>query len=208
MRIYLDIETYRPNEDSSFINEKIIAIGVIEDWTKYEENSANSWDNQIVKPHILKEWELGSEKEIINEFYQFLGNLDIKYIDIIGFNILRFDIPLLTQKGVEYGVYRLENLNKLWNNTFVKDYFQILLPLNQMKFKNLTSEFLVKYAKNKGIKMPRRYGSGSKIKEWYESRRYNGIERHLVADLKIIRVFDLYHRRLFNFKKHLPSNIF
>jgi len=40
--------------------------------------------------------------------------------NIVGFNfnILRFDIPLLIQKGVEYGVGGLAELNKLWHDTY------------------------------------------------------------------------------------------
>lgn len=35
MRLYLDIETYRPRKEDAFIGEKIIAIGLLEDRTPY-----------------------------------------------------------------------------------------------------------------------------------------------------------------------------
>ena len=38
-RLYLDIETYRRNRYDAFINERIIAISVLEDWTPYSEDS-------------------------------------------------------------------------------------------------------------------------------------------------------------------------
>ena len=43
---------------------------------------------------------------MIRRFYEYINDLiaESKFLVIIGFNILRFDIPLLIQKGVEYGV--------------------------------------------------------------------------------------------------------
>ena len=38
-RLYLDIETYRKSKYDTFVNERIIAIGVPEDWTPYSEDS-------------------------------------------------------------------------------------------------------------------------------------------------------------------------
>ena len=41
MRLYLDVETYRPRKEDTFINEEVIAIGVIEDWTRYDPESTS-----------------------------------------------------------------------------------------------------------------------------------------------------------------------
>jgi len=35
LRLYLDVETYRLRKDEAFVNEVVIAIGVIEDSTPY-----------------------------------------------------------------------------------------------------------------------------------------------------------------------------
>ena len=32
IKVYLDLETYRPNQSDAFINEKIIAIGTLMDF--------------------------------------------------------------------------------------------------------------------------------------------------------------------------------
>ena len=39
--MYLDVETYRPRKEDTFINEEVIAIGVIEDWTRYDPESTS-----------------------------------------------------------------------------------------------------------------------------------------------------------------------
>ena len=73
MRIYLDIETYRRVREEAFINEKIIAIGFIEDRTPYEPSSAGKWsEDEGVKFYCLTEWELGGEQIVIHEFYKHL----------------------------------------------------------------------------------------------------------------------------------------
>lgn len=64
MRIYLDIETYRPEVKKAFIYEKVISIGVLKDWTPYDPSSLN----QSIEPSLFTEWELGSEGESLRVF--------------------------------------------------------------------------------------------------------------------------------------------
>lgn len=117
-------------------------------------------------------------------------------MEVIGFNILRFDIPLLIQKGFKYGVDGIENLNKLWHGTFVKDYFQICLPLNNMMFKNLKLTLLTDKLKNTGVDIPEPYGLNENIAELYNNNRYDEIIKHLETDLSIIRIVDLNSKKL------------
>jgi len=189
VRLYLDIETYRKNKP--FINEKIIAIGVIEDWTRY--NKFSAYDiNSNVEFKMFSEWKLGSEEQVVRKFYEYFENLinEAKFLDVIGFNILRFDIPLLIQKGVEFNVKTLDQLNKLWNDTFTIDLFQIALPTNNMMFKGNTLDRLAMVAKSYGINIPPSHGSGKDVAIWYEEKKYDEIEQHLKRDLEIIRILE------------------
>jgi len=104
VRLYLDIETYRKK---TFKDEKIIAIGVIEDWTPYKKESLEE-EGDLKK---FSEWELNSEEEVIRKFYSYVFDLINRadFLVVVGFGILRFDIPLLIQKGVDYG-YALSDL--------------------------------------------------------------------------------------------------
>ena len=36
IKVYLDLETYRPNNNDTFLNEKIIALGLLIDFTSEE----------------------------------------------------------------------------------------------------------------------------------------------------------------------------
>jgi len=197
MRLYLDMETYR--EKDAFIDEKIIAIGIIEDWTSYNYSNVN---NVQIKQQCFAEWVYGNENKIICNFYKKLKELKNnqqkknRSLEVIGFNILRFDIPLLIQKGFKLGLGEIDELNKLWHETFVRDYFQICLPLNNMMFKGLKLKQLVERLKGKGINIPEPYGSGGAIAELYKNKKYDEIIKHLYSDLHIIRTIDLNYKTL------------
>jgi len=142
MRLYIDVETYRKEDEDVFAREKVIAVGVIEDWTPYRPESSEIWSGENVTFHYFTEWSLGGEPEVILAFYDYLYSIikhwrsrEIKFLNVVGFNILRFDIPLLIQKGVEHGAGDLAELNKLWHNTYTIDYLQTTLPFNDMRFK-------------------------------------------------------------------------
>ena len=205
MRIYLDIETYRPSKSDAFIDEKVIAIGLLEDRTPYSPISIK--ENADAKFFFI--WDHGDEEKVIEEFYNYIWSIvkdyrkqKIKFVIVVGFNILRFDIPLLTQKAVEYNIMSLSEINKLWHDTYIIDLFQAALPLNNMKFKDLKLEFLVKKAEKLGINMPDLHGSGKNIKQWYEKGEYENIRKHLELDLKTIRIIDLLHDKIFTYEKY------
>lgn len=204
MRLYLDMETYRPEKKDAFINERIIVVGLIEDWTPYRPESSATWNGNEIRFLYFTEWELGNEEKIVTELYSYLREVNesrekglISFVNVVGFNILRFDIPLLVQKGVEHGMGSLAELNVLWHNTYTVDLFQTSLPFYSMKFKGLNLDLLVKWARNKGINVPEPYGSGSDVAKWYEERRYDDIIKHLEIDLRIARIVDLTYRAVY-----------
>lgn len=184
VRLYLDIETHRHDEEA-FVDEKIIAISVLEDRTPHG-----------VQYKSFTEWVLGSEQKVVRAFYEYLfefqKEIEMRKLEIVGYNILRFDIPLLLQKGFEYGIDKLDKLNKLLNHDIrVIDLFQVTLPLSQMVFSRHGLKDLVSKAKKCCLEIPEPYGSGKDVKEWYRNRMYNEIEEHLKSDLEIVRAIHL-----------------
>ena len=189
-RLYLDIETARANNDHVFSNEEVIAIGVLEDWAPYDENSINKEASFI---HFCL-WDLGSEEKVIRDFYEYIFDLERKaeMLYIIGFNILRFDIPLLIQKGVLYLIGSHDKLNKFWYRNFTIDLMHAALPLNGMRFKGLSLENLAKRIEAElGYEAPNLYGSGHNVYEWYNMQKHDDILLHLKGDLETIRMIDL-----------------
>jgi hypothetical protein len=116
---------------------------------------------------------------------------------VIGFNILRFDIPILSFKGVQYRVGVAQKIYDLWHKLFTIDYRQVALPLNGMMFKGLTLAYLAKLLRERGvINVPEREECVV-VKELYKRRDFRKIEEHLTTDLEIIRLVDQNNEMLF-----------
>jgi len=195
VRIYLDVETYRPRKEDVFVNERVIAIGLLEDFTPYTTDSLNMPVNRL----LFTEWGLGSEEKVVRDFYRYLREVltsGARFLVVVGFNILRMDIPLLIQKGVEYeakGIGGLGELNQLWHNTFTIDFFQLLLLANKFMFKGLKLAKLFELIRDElGYKeAPLVEEHGKDVAKAYEEERYDDIERWLEQDLYAIRYLDL-----------------
>jgi DNA polymerase elongation subunit (family B) len=181
-RVYLDIETYSKGDEPS-VNDKVIAIGVVE-----EDPSGQK---------LFTEWEHGSERDVIRKFYKELRMYSEQRATVIGFNILRFDIPILSFKGVQYRVGDAQKIYDLWHKLFTIDYMQVALPLKGMKFKGLTLAYLAKLLREKMmINVPERE-EGAAVEELYDKGNFEKIKEHLIADLEIIRLVDQNNEMLF-----------
>ncbi|MEM2615046.1 MAG: hypothetical protein QXO15_12615, partial [Nitrososphaerota archaeon] len=85
-RVYLDVETYRPEKELAFTGEDIILIGLLED--------------EKEKLVFFKNFERKKEKEMLKKLYEYLIEKIKNYaLEIVGWNILRYDIPLIISKS-------------------------------------------------------------------------------------------------------------
>jgi len=143
------------------------------------------------QPRIFRTWENPEgERGVLRDFYNYIKELvgRHRYIELVGFNILRFDIPLLIQRLVEHGVEGLPQLNLFWNSkVFVVDLLQLTLPLNRIRFSGHTLEKLASRLREVCPDIPEPVGEGSKIAEAYDRGDYAYIIDHLRADLMITR---------------------
>jgi len=96
VRLYLDLETYRPNVEEAFINERIITAGLAVDRTAYHERSLK----RDVEPVLYSEWDGLDEKALVSEVERTVRNAcgEHRFTTVVGLNILRFDVPLLVAK--------------------------------------------------------------------------------------------------------------
>ena len=206
VRLYMDVETYRPDSAGAFVNEKIILIAFLKD------ESAFSVDSLTVDPELIAFPNDGpsEENEILKRSLDLVRDMRLTHriVDVIGFNILRFDIPLIISKASENNIDSVANLSKLWNDNYCADHFQLLLPANNRLFKGLRLDNVVRLAKelNLSPKPPDSYGRSKDIKDLHEQRKYDEILKHCVADLKIVRWLDLYGTRAL-LRKAVGSNM-
>lgn len=191
----MDAETYRPEKTGAFVNEKVILIAFLEDEAPFNVDSLNREPKTVAFPAS----KFAPEDEILRQSLKYVQDQCSlhRFADVIGFNLLRFDIPLLISRAVKCGIDDIGSLSKMWHDNFCVDHFQLLLPANNRLFKGLRLDNVVKKAKelNLSPKPPGPYGSSAEIGRLYEQENYDEVLRHCVADLQIVRWLDLYGTR-------------
>lgn len=218
MRIYLDLETYRPVKKGSFIREDIILIGLLVETVNGSEAIYEPLEN-FEREDVER---FNGEREILLRFYEYLKKLKTLerneeecLLEIIGFNNLRFDIPLIVSKTLKHNIvkdvfyselkkerknsgewmHEADFLNKWWHSIFTIDLAQVLLSFNKFYFKGLRLEAMAKILNEKfkcEIKVQETPGlDGEKIAEFFKNGRFEEIEEKNVEDLRLIK--DIYH---------------
>ena len=164
---YLDIETYSP-EEPKFSN-KIILIC-------YKE----VLDGNVTI--MFKEW-LNDEETMLKRFYGMLNEklLAERIVMLIGWNILRFDVPFLTYRIYLHEIDDLENILEAFREVYWRDLRQCLLPFNRFSFKGLSMDEVSKKLKIS----PPKY-SNKDIKLFYERGEYEKIEEHTLSEMRFL----------------------
>ena len=177
VKLFLDVEAAGA-ADNAF-NAKIIAIGYVIDVSRRDK-----------KYGIIAEWDVGGERVVLEEFLSLLEELEseYRYVDIIGYNIMRYDLPLIKQKIIEYGLMTPAEVNRYFDRFRVVDLLQLLLPHNRWRYKGLTLWRVMEIAGEEGIDVPQKFGSGEDVARWYSNGQYGEIIEHLKADLEAIVV--------------------
>ena len=184
-RIYLDLETYRPNENGAFIDERIIAAGLIIDKTPFHTDSIK----ENIFPLIFSEWKGHNEKTIVELILLHLNKIlcDSRFTVVCGYNILQYDIPLLVSRSVELLEIDPKTAARQWWEPFTIDLQQQVLTISTGRFKGTSLGNVVQVAKKYGLSPPDYTVSGAGVCELYSKHEYEDIERHLVQDLRIVR---------------------
>lgn len=160
--IFFDLETYSPHKDGPRLNDKVISIAY------------KTRDSDVT---VLKEWET-SEKEILSQFLQEIK--DHFKPNLIGHNILRFDIPVIICRSFENDLGKPDEIYSIFHEPYVIDLIQCLLPSNRLYFKGLG---LHDCAKRLGMKVTGCHNS--EIREHYEKGNYDEIVHHNTEDVLI-----------------------
>jgi len=210
-RLYLEVETCAQKDeeeendpkDDVFLRDQVIAIGALLRRPSENPSTCIIHDSNL---RLFTERRSGDESYLIREFYKwFIQLTQSEKIVVIGFDILRYDIPLLIQKGFEYGVGNIAELNKLWHNTHVIDYQQVALQYYNFPGKP-TFPSLVEVVKETDVNVSKLCSSDGNVntskkaricKKVNEDGEYNKIVECLRAKLEALCNIDL------NFKHFL-----
>lgn len=192
-RIYLDVETWRPDEGQSFVRDDIILIGMLHE----EEEKPRLFENFKKDDEARKD----GEREVLKDFYKYLKALkDGSHVEVVGFGILRFDVPLLIAKSLRHRIVNevfseearqadgAEFISHFWHEMYVVDLLQALLPFNGMVFKGLNLENAVQRFKERCREIsfvPPKKGGG--VAKLFKEGRYEEIKAKNEEDLKATR---------------------
>ncbi|MCW4006720.1 MAG: hypothetical protein NWF04_09050 [Candidatus Bathyarchaeota archaeon] len=192
-RIYLDLETYRSKKENAFVDEKIVSAGLLIDETIYHEDSLK----EQIKPVFISEWDGLNECQIVTKINTVIKEVisSHKFTLIIGFGILRFDIPLLIARCTQNSLMSLNKATKMWHDCITIDHAQQLLAANGNTFKRATLDNIIATAEMLHLNPPAHKGDGGIIRELYPKGKYAEINAHLKEDLDAIRWLDLYGTR-------------
>lgn len=122
---------------------------------------------------VWKLWEFPDEGEMISDFMRYFLSIDDKIV--VGFNILKFDIPLLLLKS--RGLPEFEDFFRKINYANVIDLFVILTHQRGGVLKGL--DF---YCKEFGINAD--LVSGLELTRLYENKEYGRFEKHFMEKLE------------------------
>jgi len=91
---------------------------------------------ESIDPMLISEWNGLSEQEIVSKVQDQVREalINHRFTVICGYNILRFDIPLLIRRCVQYSLNKIDEIAKTWNDCLTIDYFQQLLVANRNFF--------------------------------------------------------------------------
>jgi hypothetical protein len=190
VRLYLDLETLRPKKERAFVEERVIASGMLIDETPNYESSLKV----SVEPILATEWsgldECGIVAKVQSQVKDSLSSH--RFTVVVGFNISRFDILLLICRCVQNSLGQLDEVAKMWHDTFTIDYFQQLLVANNNSFKGFSLHRVLEVSERLGLNPPPHSPDGGAVKEHYDRREYAEIEEHLKQDLIAVRWLDLF----------------
>lgn len=155
MNYYIDIETtgFDPKVD------KIITIQYVE----LERNTGK----QIGDLTILKEWELGGEKQLIQKFIadtKIVSSYSFDFVSV-GYNLL-FEHKFLNYKSKFYNTAEIDILCRPH-----LDLYAIGILINRGEFKGSGLD-----------KITGKEQSGKMIPQWYHSKEYNKITNYIIQE--------------------------
>jgi hypothetical protein len=121
VRLYLDLETYRLRKEGSFVDERIISGGLLIDEMPHQEDSLK----ENIDPVLISEWDGLNESGIARKVQDQVREAwrSHSFTVLCGFNILRFDIPLLICRCVQNSLDKHDVIAKMWSDCFAIDYF-------------------------------------------------------------------------------------
>ena len=198
--LFLDIETYSaPQNPISSLNpyhpeSKVIVISY-----SFYPGFKPPTKEEIKQPTFLKEWE-ADEKKILQQFYDFLKHAQASdpYVKIIGFNILKFDLPYLFGRMKHHALASDEQLHTLLFNPVSVDLFQMSPTVSEKTLKHEQLWGVNHKAVSSFFNLQVKEGTGLDCSRYYDAQRYDLIMKYCTEEFNFEQLLDAMYLHIRN----------
>lgn len=197
--LFIDIESFvSPNNERSGLNpfcdeSKVIVIS----YSYYPLNKAPI-SSQIKKPIFLFEWIIGSEKKLLQTFFDKLNNIysNDKMLKIVGFNHLAYDLPYLFSRMEKNNIASKEILfDYLFSKARHIDLSQLSMAISKKTKQDEDFRCISQKVINSYFDIPVKEADGKIISEYYSKKRYNLIEKYVLEEF----TFELLYKSILDY---------
>ena len=180
--LFMDIESFvDPEDEMSGLNpyhekSKVIAIS----YNYYHQQKAPG-AAEIKPPTFLFEWELGSEKKLLEDFYALLKKWDSKddVLKIVGFNHLAYDLTYLFARMTKHKIAPEKELfDVIFTNPRHVDLAQLGMAVARATKYNEDFRCISQKTINAYFDIPVKEDNGKIISTYYSKKQYDKIKKY------------------------------
>ncbi|MEK6958955.1 MAG: hypothetical protein AABW59_02810 [archaeon] len=184
--LFIDIESFVDPEDEMsglnpfFAKSKVIVIS----YNYYALPKVPS-EAQVKPPTFLFEWEIGSEKKMLEEFYKLMKEWGEKeeILKIVGFNHLAYDLPFLFSRMSHHKIAKEKELfNLLFTKARHVDLAQLGMAVAPATKHNEDFRCISQKMINSHYDIPIKEHSGKDVSKFYIEKRYDKIKTYCTEE--------------------------
>jgi hypothetical protein len=180
--LFLDIESFvDPEDQNSGLNpfhdkSKVIVIAY-----NYYPHSSAPKEEQVKEPTILYEWELGSEKKLLDEFFSTLKKIHSKddLLKIVGFNHIVYDLNYLFSRMSHHKIAPQKELfNLLYTLPRHIDLAQLGMAVSKATKRDEDFRTISQKTINSYYDIPIKEANGKDVSEFYSKKEFEKIKKY------------------------------
>ena len=197
--LFLDIESFvDPEDEKSGLNpfhknSKVIVIAY-----NYYPLEKAPLASQIKKPVFLFEWVIGSEKKLLQNFFDFLKSISKEndLLKIVGYNHLAYDLPFLFSRMKKNKIaVEKELFDLLFTMPRHIDLSQIAMPVSNKTKKEEDFRCISQKVINSYFDIPIKEANGKDVTNFYLKKRFDLIQKYVEEEF----TFELLYRSLLDY---------
>jgi len=184
--LFLDIESFvDPEDENSGLNphhakSKVIVIA----YNYYSSTTPPNIDS-IKQPSFLFEWEVGSEKKLLEEFYKILKHIHNKdtFLKIVGFNHIVYDLNYLYSRMIHHEIgSKKELFNLLYTIPRHVDLAQLGMAVSKATKHSEDFRTISQKTINSYYDIPIKEASGKDVSLFYSKKEFEKIKKYCTEE--------------------------